>query len=77
MMTFLNPLDALIPKIQFSFFLLNLGPGHLRGPGVSLGRILGACQLSPFGVGSSQRAVSTPPPPLTMASCQNPPPSPS
>ena len=41
-MTFLNPLDVLIPQSQFNF------PGHLQGPGVSLGRILGARQLSPF-----------------------------
>ena len=38
---------ALIPKIPF-FFLPNLGLGHLRGPGVSLGRISGSHQLSPF-----------------------------
>ena len=36
-MIFMNPLDALFPKIPF--FLLN--PGHLQGPGVSVGRILG------------------------------------
>ena len=48
MMTCLNPLDALIPKIPFSVFCRYLGPGHLRGLGVSLGRILGARQLSPF-----------------------------
>ena len=40
-----------------------LGPGHLRGSGVSLGRIFGGRQLSPFGGGgASQRAVSTPSP---------------
>ena len=33
MMAFLNPLDALIPKISFSFFCRIFGPGHLRGPG--------------------------------------------
>ena len=63
MMTFLNPLDALIPKIPCSFFCRISGPGHLRGPGVSLGRILGVRQLSQFwGGGASQGALSTPPP---------------
>ena len=38
MMTFLN---ALIPETPFSFFCRFLRLGHLRGPGVSLGRILG------------------------------------
>ena len=33
MMSFLNPLDALIPKIVFSFFLPNLGSGSPLGPG--------------------------------------------
>ena len=42
MMTFLNPLDALIPKILFFIFFGRIwGSGHLRGPGVSLSRILG------------------------------------
>ena len=37
-------------------------PGHLRDlRGVSLGRILGGPWIEPFGGGSSQRAVSTPP----------------
>ena len=40
MMAFLNPLGALIPKIPFSFCRMS-GLGHLRSPGVSLGRILG------------------------------------
>ena len=45
MMTFLNPLDALI-------FCRFLGLGHLRGPGVSLGRILGVPSIEPlFGGG--------------------------
>ena len=47
--TFLNPLDALIPKIPFSFFFLPiLGLGHLRGLGVSLRRILGVPPIEPF-----------------------------
>ena len=55
--------DALIPKIH-AFICQTLGPGHLRGPGVSLGRILGGPSIEPFwGWASSQGAVSTPPPP--------------
>ena len=52
MTTLLNPLHVLIPKISFPFFLPNLGPGHLLGPGVSLGRILGARQLTLWGGGA-------------------------
>ena len=49
MMTFLNPLDALIPKIPFHFFCRFLGLGHLRGrQGVRLGRILGVPSIEPF-----------------------------
>ena len=48
MMTFLNPLDALIPKIQFLFFLPNCGSRSPAGPGVSLGRILGGLSMEPF-----------------------------
>ena len=61
MMTFLNPLNALIPKIPFSWsfaeFWVTSGP---QGS-VSVG-LWGAWQLNPFfwGGGSSQRAVSTP-----------------
>ena len=42
-----------------------LGPGHLRGPGVSLGKILGARQLSPFfeGGGPAGGLYRPPPPP--------------
>ena len=59
MMTFLNPLDALIPKIPFSFS----ADFHLRGPGVSLGRILGGASIEPLlGGGSSQGALSISPP---------------
>ena len=35
-----------------------LGLGHLRGPGVSLGRILGARQLSPFWGGFWHQALA-------------------
>jgi len=62
MMTFLYPLDALIPKIPVSFFFADfLGLGHLRGPGVSLGRFLGVLSIEPFWGGSGRRALSPPP----------------
>ena len=64
MMIFLNPLDALIPKIPFAFFAdfwVWVTP-EARGS-VSLG-FWGSRQLSPFWEGgSSQGALSTPPPP--------------
>ena len=64
MMTFLNPLDALIPKIPFSFFSRFLGQGHLRGPGVRLGRILGGLSIEPFlGEGGVRPEGSIDPPP--------------
>ena len=46
-----GPLNTLIPKIPFAFFCRMLGPGHLWGPVVSLGRIFGSRQLSLFGGG--------------------------
>ena len=71
-MSYLNPLAALIPRIPFSFFCRLSGPGHLRGPRVSLGRILGGgASIEPFvflGGGSSQGALSTPPPRRNVAS---------
>ena len=63
-MSFLNPLDALIPKPHFIICRF-LGLGHLLGPGVSLGRILGVLLIEPFFFGwggSGRRALSTPPP---------------
>ena len=65
-MTFLNPLDMLIPKIPFSFFA-NVWvwvTSEARGS-VSVG-FLGSRHLSPFWGrgGSSQGALSTPPPHL-------------
>ena len=64
--TFLNPLDALIPKIPFSFFadFWVRVISEARGS-VSVG-IWGSRQLSPFFWGgvSSQGALSTPPPPI-------------
>ena len=65
MMTFLNPLDALIPKIPCSFFasFWVWVTSEARGS-VSVG-FGGSGQLSPFegGGGSSQGALSTPPSP--------------
>ena len=63
MMTFLSPLDALIPKIAFSFFaeFWVWVTSEARGS-ISVG-FLGSRQLSPFfweGGGSSQGALSTP-----------------
>ena len=65
MMTFLNPLDALIPKIPFSFFFPDfwvLVTSEARGS-VSVG-FCGSCQLSPFlGRGGVQPEGSIDPPP--------------
>ena len=63
MMTFLNPLDALIPKIPFSFFTNFLGLGHLRGPWVSLGMILGIPLIEPLLGGGLAGALLIPLPP--------------
>ena len=71
MMTFLNPLDALIPKIPFSFFCRSLGAGHLWGPRVSLGRILGGPSVEPppflWGGGGPARGLYRHPPPQLKA----------
>ena len=48
MMTFLNPLDELIPKIPFSFFADFWVPVTSDARGVSLGRILGVPSIEPF-----------------------------
>ena len=78
MMTVLNPLDALIPKIPCSFFadFWVWVTSEARGS-VSVG-FWGSCQLSPFwGGGSSQGAVSTPTPhPLSIESPSTPGPAP-
>ena len=50
MMTFLNPLDALIPKIPFSFFADFWVRVTSEAPGVSLGRIFGGPSIEPFWV---------------------------
>ena len=70
MMTFLNPLDALIPKIPLSFFFADFWvrvTSEARGS-VSVG-FWGSCQLSSFGgAGSSQGALSTTPSPPSIES---------
>ena len=68
MMTFVNPLDALIPDIPFSFFAeswVRVISGARGSVSVGFWGVC-VCQLSPlWGEGASQRAVSprTPPPP--------------
>ena len=52
-----RPADSKTPIVILCWIM-----GHLRGPGVSLGRILGGPSIEPFLEGSSHRAVSTPPP---------------
>ena len=79
------PLEALIPKIPFSFFFLpDFGSSPIRGPGVSLGRILvGGCTLSPFlgsggggggGYNCHHRTTAQPAQPAGHAATQDPPP---
>ena len=67
MMTFLNPLDALIPKIPFSFFPDFWVWITSKAWGSDSVGFWGSRQLSPFwgGGGSGRRALSTPPPPET------------
>ena len=66
-MTFLNPLDALIAKIPFSFFFLSdFWVWVTSEARVSLGRILGVLSIEPFwGGGSGRRLYQPPPPPDT------------
>ena len=47
-------------------FCRSFAPGHLRGPGVSLGRILGGGSIEPplFGGGLARGLYRTPPPPI-------------
>ena len=69
-MTFLNPLDALIPKIPFSFFSDFRVWVASEARGSVSGGFWGSCQLSPFwgkGGGSSQGTQSNPPPPQLQA----------
>ena len=64
---FLNPLNARIPSFPVPSFIFcrSLGPGHLRGPGVRLGRILGGQSIKPFGGGVQPEGCidHRPPPP--------------
>ena len=55
-------------------FCLFLGLGHLRGPGVSLGRILGDPSIEPLlgGGGASQGALLNPPPSPSIESPSTP-----
>ena len=75
MMTFLNPLDAMIPKKTNFHFLPNFGSGPPPGPGVSLGRILGGPSIEPVGGGLATGLFRPPPPvesPPTPALCLQP-----
>ena len=60
------------PQRADSIFILcrYLGLGHLRGPGVSLGRILGGPSIAPLfrGGGVLARGLCRPPPPLSIDS---------
>ena len=75
MMTFLDPLDVLVPKVPFSFFadFLVWVTSEARGS-VSVG-FLGTCRLSPFGGGGLARGLYRPPPhlkarpPLSKSHC--------
>ena len=58
LMTFLNPLDALIPKIPFSFFLPTFGSP--LGPGVSLGGIFACISWAFFERGGAITIPTTP-----------------
>ena len=63
-MTFLNPLDALIPKIPFSFFPDFWVWVTSKARGVRLGRILGVLSIEPFlGEGGVRPEGSIDPPP--------------
>ena len=64
---FLSPLDALIPKIPFSFFADFWVWVTSEARGSVLVGFWGSRQLSPFWGGSSQGAWSTPPPPQLKA----------
>ena len=63
-MTFLNPLDALIPKIPFSFFPDFWVWVTSKARGFRLGRILGVLSIEPFlGKGGVPPEGSIAPPP--------------
>ena len=64
MMTFLNPLDALIPKIPFSFFAKFRVRATSGARGSVSAGFWGARQLSPFWGGAVlARGLYRPPPP--------------
>ena len=63
MITFLNPLDTLIPKIPFSVFADFWVWVTFEARGSDSVGFWGSCQLSPFwGRGSGQGGLSTPTP---------------
>ena len=62
MMTFLNPLDALIPKIPFSFFVDFWVWVTSEARGSVLVGFSGSHQLSPFWGGALARGLYRPPP---------------
>ena len=66
-MLFLNPLDALIPNVPFSFFSVFWVWVTSEARGSVSVRFGGSCQLSPFlgrGGGLARGLYQTPPPPL-------------
>ena len=65
----LNPLDALIPKIPFSFFTEFWVRVTPEAPGVCLGRILGVPSIEPFlrEGGGPAGGLYRPPPPEVKA----------
>ena len=62
-MTFLNPLDALIPKIPLSFFPDFWVWVTTKAWGSDSVGFWGLCQLSPFGGGVRPEGSIDPPPP--------------
>ena len=69
-MTFLNPLERADSKNPIFIFCRFMGLGHLRGLGVSLGRILGvhSVELLLGGGGGSGQGLYRPPP-LRLKAC--------
>ena len=67
-MHFLNPPRSADSKSPIVIFYRVLGPGHLRGPRVSLGRILGVPSIEPLlGGGGVKPGGSVDPPPQLKA----------
>ena len=73
MMIFLNPLDALIPQIPFSFFteFWVRATSGARGS-VSVG-FLGGTSIQPFGGGVLASGLCRPPPPQPSTTLHDPP----